>query len=178
MPARRRRPRRRRDEGLVLMPPGRDQDLRSEGLLDCMLHGDAAFSMLLDDDAGFDSEADEKAAWEINREMVMSLHLRDPIAPGVGYLAGNRPWAWWKYEAYVGPEIWGDRERFRPGWRRWEFDYLKEHDLLRLGEEEEARRLCAKILASPSLRMEDLDKELAGADLRDYRLGKRAEYML
>ena len=168
MSARKRRPVSRRDDGLVLMPPGPDQDNRSATLVDHLLNGPAD----LDGIAGFETEDEEKRCWETNRAMI--LGLRSDHAPGDdSYPAGNRPWAWWKYTSDADPAIWASCGSI--AWSRAQWDYLVEHKLINKEERAAAQEICARRLL-----IVEMSRGLTEGDpvaQRRYR-SDRAKYVL
>jgi len=123
-------------------------------LVDCLLRGDRAFCRLLDGAAVFESEEEERQTWYLNRDMLLSLQTGQ-LSEDFRIYVGNRPWGWWKYGSGLGSEIWSDPERFGINWQRWQYDFLKEHNLLFPGEEEAVLRLCACLLEQPRYDVDD-----------------------
>jgi len=139
-----------------LEDPGKDTDYRIMELVDCLLHGDRCFAMMLADAAGFENDDEERRTWQLNKDLLLSMVSED-LNKDFRYLVGNRPWAWWKYESGLGAEIWGDFDRFYYDWHRWQYDYLQEHGLISPEEEEKVRRFCARVLAWGEYSLEDPD---------------------
>lgn len=131
--------------GIRLVDPITGQGFRNLDLVDNLLYGDQAFSNLLDDAAAFESEEEERATWELNKDLLLSLSTEDPNDNQLKIYVGHRPWAWWKYDSGVGPEVWGDWERFGYGFAEWQYKHLKDHGLLRDGEEAAVARLRVRL---------------------------------
>lgn len=150
-------------------------------LIDCLMHGDQCFATMLTGGPGFDNEEEENRTWELNKDLLLGMISEDPNKD-FRYLAGNRPWAWWKYESGVEEDVWGDFEHFTFGWQRWQYDYLKEHGLISPEEQAKVRRLCTRILKQPRYDIDAPHLALCyddgGEEERRCRREKRKQYEL
>ena len=175
MPRRKRRPAAKIGcRQIHLEDPGRNTDFRTMDLIDCLMHGDQCFATMLTGGPGFDNEEEEKRTWELNKDLLLGM-MAENTNKDFRYLAGNRPWAWWKYESGLGKEIWSDFDRFSYGWQRWQYNWLKEHDLLLEGEEAKVRRLCTRILKQPRYDIDAPHLELCYTDGGEEERRRRRE---
>ena len=157
MPRRKMRPR--QLSGLRLVPIYNPDKNNQERWAACLRNNDLVHGLLagaphmLDGCADFGSEEERKAAWVNNRAVIMAQKGRgwnpniDPFRDftSEGYLPGNRPWAYLRYE--LGLEVepkWPDKFNVE------EYEMLKSRGLLEDGEEE----LVAKYLARMGERVE------------------------
>jgi len=150
MPTRKRRPPRR--GGIRLEDPNLVDDLQNMDRVAILLYGPGSMAALLldlDGSYGFESWEEAQATWEANKELLLSLVTEDPRRTDFRLLPGQRPWAWWSFEAELPRDKLEDMQRFTPHrFQEWQLRWLKKYGQLRDGEEEAVQRVKAKIKAA------------------------------
>ena len=145
----------------LIAPKDERATIENNDIVGILLYGGGGMTALLldlDDSFGFADWEEARATWEANRELLLSLTTEDPRQADQAILPGMRPWGWWAFEAELPRKTLEEAGNFcTHQWERWQYDWLEEHDQLKEGEEEAARRVCSKILTGwdYNLKVED-----------------------
>ncbi len=149
----RRKPMSRNRKGITLVRPYEPNKANEQAWRQC-LENDEYIGILMTGersyldgyDKDFESEEQQVAAWENNRQMLMSL--KGTAWNGninhekvYGYCVGNRPWGFWKYDRGLDIRPFNHLSNTYHDFDSRQYHYLLRHGLLEPGEEKRVEAL-------------------------------------